>query len=71
MYTVIRFVSISAKFGICTGLGSKWDTFFELKNAHMQVSKVRILASTSVYFGPTTVQMPNLALLETKWIAVS
>ncbi len=31
---------------------------------------VRILASTSVPFEPTTVQMPNLALLATKRITV-
>jgi hypothetical protein len=31
---------------------------------------VRILASTSVSFGPTTVQKPNLAPLETKQITV-
>jgi hypothetical protein len=31
---------------------------------------VRILASTSVPFGPTTVQMPNLAPTETKHITV-
>jgi hypothetical protein len=31
---------------------------------------VPTLASTSVPFGPTTVQTPNLALIETKWIIV-
>jgi hypothetical protein len=31
---------------------------------------VHILAATSVPFGPTTVQMPNLALIETKYITV-
>jgi hypothetical protein len=31
---------------------------------------VRILAFTSVTFKPTTVQMPNLALIKTKWITV-
>jgi hypothetical protein len=54
MYTVIRFVSMSAKFGICTVVGLK------------KTLQVRILASTSVPFRPTTVQMPNLALIETK-----
>jgi hypothetical protein len=29
-----------------------------------------ILASTSAPFRPTTVQMPNWALTETKWITV-
>jgi hypothetical protein len=33
-------------------------------------SQVRILDSTSVPFGPTTVQMPNLALVEVKRITV-
>jgi hypothetical protein len=31
---------------------------------HIQGSQVLILSSTSVLFGPTTVQMPNLALIE-------
>ena len=31
---------------------------------------MRILASTSVPFRPTTVQMPNFALIETKRITV-
>jgi hypothetical protein len=35
------------------------------KYAH-KVSLVRILASTSIPFRPTTVKMPNLALIETK-----
>jgi hypothetical protein len=34
------------------------------------VSQVRILASKSVPFRPMTVQMPNLALIETKRITV-
>jgi hypothetical protein len=37
---------------------------------HIQVSQVRILVSTRVPFRPTTVQMPNLALVETKLITV-
>jgi hypothetical protein len=56
--TIIRFVSIhNAKFGICTVVN--------------QVSQVHILASTKC---PTytydTVQMPNLTLIETKFITV-
>jgi hypothetical protein len=31
---------------------------------------VRYLASTNVLFRPTTLQMPNLALIETKQIAM-
>ncbi len=50
VYTEIRLVSISAKFGICI--------------------EVRILASTSVPYRPTTVQMLYLALFETKRIIV-
>jgi hypothetical protein len=30
----------------------------------------RVLASTSIPFRPTTVQMPNLAQIDTKWITV-
>jgi hypothetical protein len=46
-------------------------TLIEAKNTHIQVSQVRILASASVPFRPTTV--PNakfLALIETKRIRV-
>jgi hypothetical protein len=35
---------------------------------HIQVAKVCILASASVPFLPTMVQMPNLAQIEMKWI---
>ncbi len=31
---------------------------------------MRIVASTSVPFRPATVQMPNFALIKTKWITV-
>ncbi len=31
---------------------------------------VRILASTNVPCRPTTLQMPNLELIETKWVTV-
>ncbi len=37
---------------------------------HIQVSQVRILASTIVLFIPLAVQMQNLALIETKRITV-
>jgi hypothetical protein len=37
---------------------------------HIQVSKVRILASTSFLFRPSTVLMPNLAQIEMKRITV-
>ncbi len=37
---------------------------------HIQVSQARILASTSVPFRQTTMQMPNSALIETKRITV-
>ncbi len=35
-----------------------------------QMSQVLVLAATSVPFRPMTMQMPNLALIETKRIAV-
>ena len=68
-YTVTRFVSI---FGICTVVDLN-GTLLEAKictKTHIQVSQVRVLASTSVPFRPTTVQMPNLALIETKRVTV-
>jgi hypothetical protein len=37
---------------------------------HFQVSQVRNLASTSVLFKPTAVQMQNLALFERKRLTV-
>jgi hypothetical protein len=42
---------------------------FKLKPAHSPSIK-RILSSISVSFTLTTVQVPNLALGETKWITV-
>jgi hypothetical protein len=42
----------------------------KLKNTHLENLNVPILASISVPFRPTTVQMPNLALFETKRITV-
>jgi len=41
----------------------------KLKCSH-SLQNLRILSSTSVPFRPTTVQMPNLALVETKRITV-
>ena len=61
---LISFVSISADFGICIVVGLN-RTFVEAKNTHLGHLNVRILASTSYLFRPTTVQMPNLALIET------
>ncbi len=59
-HTVARFPLISAKFGICTVVGLN-GTLVEAKicTMHILVSEVRILASTSVPFRLTTVQMPN------------
>jgi hypothetical protein len=62
-YTVIKFVSISAKFGICTVVDTN-GTLTKAKT-HIQVSQRRILASTSFPFSPMTVQMQNFALIET------
>ncbi len=68
-YTVIRFVSISAKFAICTVVGLN-ETIVEAKLHTWRHLNVRILASRSVPFRPTTNQMPNIALVETKEITV-
>ncbi len=60
---VICFVSISAEFGTCTKC--KWEAkmcTFTLESKHF--------SSTSVPFILTTVQVPNLALVETKRITV-
>ncbi len=61
-YTVIRFVSVSAQFGIVL---SEKGTLLKLKCAHSPLS-VRIISSTSVPFTLMNVQVPNLALVETK-----
>jgi hypothetical protein len=66
LYTVFRFVSVSAQFG--TVLSVK-GTLLKLKCAHSPLS-VRIISSTSVPFTLMTVHMPNLALVETKRITV-
>ncbi len=43
--------------------------FLKLRCAHSPLN-LRILSSTSVPFTLTTVQVPNLALIHTKWITV-
>ncbi len=65
--TVIRFVSFSA-FGICSVVGLS-GALVEAKT-HSGHLNVRILASKSVPLRPMTVQMPNLALIETERITV-
>ncbi len=69
--TVIRFVSISAKYGICTVVSLN-GTLVEVKIRTWELGhlNVYILASTSVPFWPTTMQMPNFALTETKRITL-
>jgi hypothetical protein len=60
-HTVIRFVSTSAKFGICTVASWAYKRhLLKIKCVHSSLN-VNILASTSVPFRPTTVQVPNLA----------
>jgi hypothetical protein len=68
VYTVIRFVSNKAKFGSCTIVGLN-GTLGEAKICTLG-TYVRILTSSSVIFRPVMVQMPNLALVETKRITV-
>jgi hypothetical protein len=60
IHTVIRFVSTSAKWGTCTVV-SVSGTQVKIKCLGSTVN-VRILASTSVPFTPTTVQVPNLTI---------
>ncbi len=67
-YTVIHFVSIRAKFDICTVVGLNGH-LLKIKCVHSWVN-VTILASKSVPFGPTKVQVKNLALTDTKRITV-
>jgi hypothetical protein len=64
------FVSISAKLGICTVVGLN-GALVEAKIRTLEC-QVRILASISVHclFRSTTVQMPNLVLVEKKRIIV-
>jgi hypothetical protein len=64
VYTFIRFVSSSAKFGICTVVGLN-GTLVDAKIRTFKCLKCVILP-----FRPTTVQMSNLALIETKGIIV-
>jgi hypothetical protein len=68
LYTVIRGCQVSAKLGTCAVVGRK-EHLLKLKCSHSPLY-VHILSSASVLFGPTTVQRPNLALVETKRITV-
>ncbi len=56
------FVSTSPKYGICAvvGVNGTFDKMCTFKG------ESDILASTSVQFRPTTVQVPNLALIDSK-----
>jgi hypothetical protein len=67
-YTVIRFMRVSAKFGTCTAVRVH-GTIVDAKCAHSPLN-LGILSSTSVPCTLTTVQLPNLALVETKRITV-
>ncbi len=72
-YNVTRFLSISAKFDIFTAMVLN-ETLVEAKICIFKYPKRVFLtfsASTSFPFRPTTVQMPNFALSETKRITVS
>ncbi len=55
LYTIIRFVSTSAKFSICTVMGLN-ETLLEDKMRKFKGGGEH-LASTSVPFRPTTVQV--------------
>jgi hypothetical protein len=58
-YTIIRFVTVSAKFGICTVMGQK-KTLFEAKIRTFKGTKCVLQLEQLSYLDPT-VQMPNLA----------
>ncbi len=69
--TVIRFVSISTKFGICNVVSLNGTIVaVKIRTWEWVHLNVHILASTSVLLWPTTMQMPNFALIETKRITV-
>jgi hypothetical protein len=61
LYTVIRFVSTRTKFGSCTVVNVNWT---------LVIDKMRTFKGEGVPFPLTTVQVPNLALIETKRITV-
>jgi hypothetical protein len=67
--TVIRFVSIRDNFVICPIVGLN-GTLVETKIRTFKCPQVLVLPKTSVPFRPTTVQMLNLARIETKWNTV-
>jgi hypothetical protein len=67
--TVIHCVTISVKFGNCTGVVLN-GTHDEPKIRLFKCPKCVFLASPSVPFRPTMVQVPNLALIEIKPITV-
>jgi hypothetical protein len=64
LYTVIRSVSADAKFGICTVVGLN-GTLVKAKIRTFTYPKYTFSFKCPIY-RPTTVQMPNLALIETK-----
>ncbi len=70
-HTVIRFVSISAKFGIYTVVGLKGTLVeseirtFKCPGANFSFNKCPISTQKA-----TTLQMPNLTLIEKKRITV-
>jgi hypothetical protein len=61
--TVIRFVTVSAKFGTVVGVNIRTHVESKMctKTAHSPLNP-RILSSTSVPFTLKTVQVPNFAL---------
>ncbi len=59
LYTIIRFVSVSANFGTCTVVGLNGT----LVEAKMSLSPLNVRILSNVQFTPTTVQMPNLGLV--------
>jgi hypothetical protein len=70
--TVIRFVSVGAKFGICIVVSVN-GTLVEAQTRTIVAQSplnVRVLSSTSVPFTLTTEQVPKIALGETKRIAL-
>ncbi len=70
-WTVICFVSDSAKFGICISDVVLNGSIVEVKIRTFKSPKVRILASQQAYLlDPRRYKCQILSLIETKWITV-
>jgi hypothetical protein len=70
-HIVIRFMWVSAKFGTCTVVVSVNGTLVEAKMCTSTFESTHLIfTKCPIYSTLTTVQVPNLALVETKRITV-